>query len=183
MEQLTIDLLYTEVDGVRFYDTEEMIRQLHVKIAAVEKLRDFSYNNWLVVDTWNGDDMYGNNGNNISRFDCALPARDYAKELSEEEVENSEFDSDDIEYRENQDLLDTQVFSYVYPFGDGQGTYQVHKMNDDIYAVKILCNINEVELLTKEEYDNDPDNDGSDFVDDGQYYIKFVLLDDNQKPQ
>ena len=174
MEKLTIDLFYTEVDGGRVYDTEEMIRQLYLKIAALEKFNNSNCKKWLVVDTWNGEMMDMCNGSNIEVFDDFRKAKHLAwKSAIQEAVEEDECVKDITDMDPSTSLTN----NYIYEVNDWQGTYQVHKMNDDIYAVKILCNINEVELLTKEEYDNDPDNDGSDFVDDGQYFIKFVLID------
>lgn len=149
---------------------------------------------YIVVDTWNGGGMDNYNGESIKIFSEVGEACKYANKKARDEVTGNIDMEPYVKEYVLEGIKDTMLKSFGYDEeGGNEGTYQVHFLKDDIYAVNIMCNVNEVMLLTKGEYDdflkllceeaeeNDGDvdeyPDGSKFIDDGQYYNKLILID------
>ncbi len=102
---------------------------------------------YIVVDTWNGDGYSDENGAMIKIFDSKLDAVQNALDGIKAQhgaiFEAITITSQDVHL----------VGGYGFESGDDYGSFQVLEFNEDIYAVEILCNINEVMLLTKEQYE------------------------------
>lgn len=125
---------------------------------------------YIVINTWNGDGYSDHNGNQIEFFDNKISAERYAeleatKELvypvsdrfNNEEVIHHTFDKDDV-----------TIFSWTSGNDayEDHGTYQVHPLQSDAYAVMIRCNVNEVDILTEEQYNNEIEEISSEFLED-----------------
>ena len=99
---------------------------------------------YIVIDTWNGEGYSSSNGTDIQVFETKKKAMDFAKKRANEQYADKVWKDGD---------------GYVFGVGEYEegefedhGTYQVFEIDDTIYAVGILCNINEVALFTKETY-------------------------------
>ena len=148
---------------------------------------------FIVIDTWNGGGMDDYNGESIKIFSEVGEACKYAKNKARDEVtENRDMEPYVKEYI-LKEIKGTMFKSFGYEEeGGNEGTYQVHFLKDDIYAINIKCNVNKATLLNRKEYDDlldylheevekkdgdvDEHPDGSKFIDDGQYYNKLVIL-------
>ncbi len=102
---------------------------------------------YIVIDTWNGEGYSSNNGTDIQVFDTKKKAMDFAKKRANEQYADKVWKDGD---------------GYVFGVGEYEkgefedhGTYQVFEIDDTIYAVGILCNVNEVALFTKETYEEE----------------------------
>lgn len=102
---------------------------------------------YIVIDTWNGEGYSSNNGTDIQVFDTKKKAMDFAKKRANEQYADKVWKDGD---------------GYVFGVGEYEegefedhGTYQVFEIDNTIYAVGILCNVNEVALFTKETYEEE----------------------------
>tara|TARA_Y100000401_G_scaffold117489_1_gene126550 strand:+ start:427 stop:897 length:471 start_codon:yes stop_codon:yes gene_type:complete len=102
---------------------------------------------YIVVDTWNGDGYSDENGAEIKIFDDKINAFEYALQGIKKQhgaiFEPITITSQDVHL----------VGGYGFESGHDHGSFQVLEFNEDIYAVQIMCNVNEVMLLTKEQYE------------------------------
>ena len=102
---------------------------------------------YIVIDTWNGEGYSSSNGTEIQVFDTKRKAMNFAKKRANEQYADKVWKDGD-----------GYVFG-VREYEDGEfedhGTYQVFEIDDTIYAVGILCNVNEVALLTKKMYEEE----------------------------
>jgi hypothetical protein len=107
-------------------------------------------NKFIVIDTWNGEGYSSDNGTDIKIMNNIVDAERYAECMatsnlcypSEDRLENEV-----IEINHYNDYV-----SFIYEVDDDAGSYQVHKLNDDAFAIVIRTNINEVDILTESEY-------------------------------
>jgi len=99
---------------------------------------------FIVVDTWNGEGYSDVNGSEMKLFDTHAEARQYAKEQALKELPNP---GDLDVYRD-----ETLVVAYQFEVDDDHGSYQVHELKKNAYAVMIRCNINDVLVLTELEF-------------------------------
>ena len=102
---------------------------------------------YIVIDTWNGEGYSSNNGTDIQVFDTKRKAMNFAKKRANEQYADKVWKDGD---------------GYVFGVGEYEegefedhGTYQVFEIDESIYAIGILCNINEVALFTKEMYEEE----------------------------
>ena len=102
---------------------------------------------YIVIDTWNGEGYSSNNGTDIQVFDTKKKAMDFAKKRANEQYADKVWKDGD---------------GYVFGVGEYEkgefedhGTYQVFEIDDTIYAIGILCNVNEVALFTKKQYEEE----------------------------
>ena len=102
---------------------------------------------YIVIDTWNGEGYSSNNGTDIQVFDTKRKAMNFAKKRANEQYADKVWKDGD---------------GYVFGVGEYEegefedhGTYQVFEIDDTIYAIGILCNVNEVALFTKEMYEEE----------------------------
>jgi len=102
---------------------------------------------YIVIDTWNGEGYSSSNGTEIQVFDTKRKAMNFAKKRANEQYADKVWKDGD---------------GYVFGVGeyeDGEfedhGTYQVFEIDDTIYAIGILCNVNEVALFTKKMYEEE----------------------------
>ena len=102
---------------------------------------------YIVIDTWNGEGYSSDNGTDIQVFDSKRKAMNYAKKRANEQYADKVWKDGD---------------GYVFGVGEYEegefedhGTYQVFELDNTIYAIGILCNVNEVALFTKEMYEKE----------------------------
>ena len=120
---------------------------------------------YIVINTWNGDGYSEHNGNQIQIIENKIIAERYA------EIEATKQLPYPVSDRFNGEEVTTFITSDVTIFGwtignDGyedHGTFQVHELPSDAYAVMIRTNVNEVEILTEEQYNNEIEEISSDF--------------------
>lgn len=122
---------------------------------------------YIVIDTWNGEGYSDCNGVEIKTFDNKILAERYA------EVEATKQLPYPISERFNGEGVTTFITSDFTIFGwtvggegyEDHGTFQVHPLPSDAYAVMIRTNVNEVDILTEEQYNNEIEELSSDFED------------------
>ena len=102
---------------------------------------------YIVVDTWNGDGYSDENGTMIKTFNTKMEAFENALEGVKQQ-HDATFEAVKI-FSRNLHL----VGGYIFESGNDAGSFQVFELNEDIYAVEILCNVNEVSLLTKDQHE------------------------------
>ena len=113
---------------------------------------------YIVVDTWNGDGYSSENGVEINQFQNKKLAFKHAHKRA---LENAGDVAEDV-CRYSDEELNHSLWEVVKRDADGDGfywetyddntgSYQVFEIKD-AYAIMILCNVNEVSLLTKKEY-------------------------------
>ena len=102
---------------------------------------------YIVIDTWNGEGYSSSNGTDIQVFDTKRKAMNFAKKRANEQYADKVWKDGD---------------GYVFGVGEYEkgefedyGTYQVFEIDDTIYAIGILCNVNEVALFTKKMYEEE----------------------------
>jgi hypothetical protein len=101
-------------------------------------------NKFIVIDTWNGDGYSTENGVEIKTFSSRVEAVEHAKKRRDEQIKI--------------DLGDkiNEFGDYYFGWGDDDygdhGSYQVHELKENYFAVEIVTNINFVRFLTKKEY-------------------------------
>ena len=93
---------------------------------------------YIVIDTWNGEGYSS---------DTKRKAMNFAKKRANEQYADKVWKDGD---------------GYVFGVGEYEegefedhGTYQVFEIDDTIYAIGILCNVNEVALFTKKQYEEE----------------------------
>jgi hypothetical protein len=102
---------------------------------------------YIVIDTWNGEGYSSSNGTEIQVFDTKRKAMNFAKKRANEQYADKVWkDGDGYVFG---------VREYEKGEFEDYGTYQVFEIDDTIYAVGILCNVNEVALFTKEMYEEE----------------------------
>jgi hypothetical protein len=112
---------------------------------------------YIVVDTWNGDGYSYENGVDTKQFQYKKAAFKYAYQRV---LSNAGDVSDDVcRYSDEKPTehwkpvkrgTDGDGF-YFETYDDNCGSYQVWETKD-AYAIMIQCNVNDVTMLTKEEY-------------------------------
>ena len=117
---------------------------------------------YIVIDTWNGDDYSTENGVDTKQFDHRESALKWAYKRC---LEQNQGDADTIQRYSDQknyngeplewfkkDGKETNGDGYYWEtYNDNSGSYQVWETKD-VYAFMILCNVNDVNPLTKQEY-------------------------------
>lgn len=113
---------------------------------------------FLVIDTWNGEGYSSNNGVDArlfnDRFEAIKAATNWAMEAS-----NNLFDTsfEGFELTIDTDLdaeIDSPIYKAIFTDDDDAGSYQVFEVNDNVVAAMISVNINEVQLVLKDELDD-----------------------------
>jgi hypothetical protein len=97
---------------------------------------------FAIVSTWNGEGYSYQSKLRLIFNGTETEAKDKTKSLMCE----TEGEKIEIEEREN---------GYTFNFSNDEnnhGSYQFLELNDDSYGIVITCNVNEVEVLTKEEF-------------------------------
>ena len=111
---------------------------------------------YIVIDTWNGEGYSSDNGTDIQVFDSKRKAMNYAKKRANEQYADKVWKFDTYN---NQGFVGNGYVFGVGEYEEGEfedhGTYQVFELDDTIYAIGILCNVNEVALFTKEMYEEE----------------------------
>ena len=143
---------YNSLDGLRregyIEDIDECIEFLEsCSDYDLEIVEETTTKKYIVIDTWNGEGYSSNNGTDIQVFDSKRKAMNYAKKRANEQYADKVWKDGD---------------GYVFGVGEYEegefedhGTYQVFELDDTIYAIEIMCNVNEVALLTKEMYEKE----------------------------
>lgn len=134
-----------------------------------DDMKDSSSKTYLLVDTWNGEGYSSENGVSIKKYSCEHQAYNDAEEFVKTQVNfNKGFASKcknlrehpSVEfYDDNSEWGDEKIISYSV--GEDYGSYQILELNQSNkipYGVKITTSLNEVEVLTKEEYFEEIDN-------------------------
>ena len=114
---------------------------------------------YIVIDTWNGEGYSYNNGVDTKQFQYKKSAFKHAYKRV---LSNAGDVSEDV-HRYSHEKLNHELWEVVKRDADGDGfywetyddnagSYQVFEIKD-AYAIMILCNTNEVSLLTKKEYE------------------------------
>jgi len=117
---------------------------------------------YIVIDTWNGDGYSSENGVDTKQFDYRKSALKWAYKRC---VEQNQGDTDTIQRYSDQknyngeplewfkkDGNETNGDGYFWEtYDDNCGSYQVWETKN-VYAFKILCNVNDVTPLTYQEY-------------------------------
>lgn len=138
---------------------------------------------YIVIDTWNGEGYSSENGVEIEQFQNKKLAFKHAYKRA---LENADGDKKYVERYEN-------TYSFL-SYDDNHGSYQVWETKG-VYAIMIQCNVNEITMLTKEEYEekikwldeqygddledySDTDENGDKFycslVDDYDYQFRLI---------
>ena len=101
-------------------------------------------NKYIVIDTWNGNGFSFDNGTHIKTFPTKKQALKFAKENRDHYIK-------EMEYTPYQ--VDNNVFGYGDEEIGDYGSFQVYELSDNDYAIEIIVNVNEVFILTKEQYE------------------------------
>tara|TARA_B100000614_G_scaffold37811_1_gene30182 strand:- start:14123 stop:14923 length:801 start_codon:yes stop_codon:yes gene_type:complete len=139
-----------------------------------DNMKDSSSKTYLLVDTWNGEGYSSENGVQIKKYSCEHQAYNDAEEFVKRQVNfnkgfvpkceslhehpSVEFYDDNSQWGDGR-LLKKKIISYSV--GEDYGSYQILEFNQSNkipYGVKITTSLNEVEVLTKEEYFEEIDN-------------------------
>lgn len=107
---------------------------------------------YIVIDTWNGEGYSYQNGTEIKRFESKVSAERYAEAEATKQLPypiSERFDSEKVVR-----WIDNEITKIGYSINEEYGTYQVHPLPEDAYAVMIKTNVNEVVILTEEQYKN-----------------------------
>ena len=103
-------------------------------------------NKYIVIDTWNGEGYSSENGTQIKAFPTKIEALNFAIKSRDEQI--NFLDSDNYTPYE----IDKNVFGWGDEEIGDYGSYQVYELKPDDYAIKILVNVNEVFILSEEQY-------------------------------
>ena len=115
---------------------------------------------YIVIDTWNGEGYSEENGIDTKQFQYKKSAFKWAYKRA---LSNADGDADLVS-RYSEEELNHDLWEIVKKDADGDGfywetyddncgSYQVFEIKD-VYAIMILCNVNEVSMLTKKEYEH-----------------------------
>ena len=113
---------------------------------------------YIVVDTWNGEGYSYNNGVDTKQFQYKKSAFKYAYDRT---LSNADGDADLVcrysDEKPNEHWTPVKRDAdgdgfYWETYDDNAGSYQVFDIKD-AYAIMIICNTNEVSMLTKKEYE------------------------------
>tara|TARA_R110001606_G_scaffold107345_1_gene231980 strand:+ start:1714 stop:2226 length:513 start_codon:yes stop_codon:yes gene_type:complete len=108
-------------------------------------------NKYIVIDTWNGEGYSSENGTQIKTFPTKIEAMKYAKD-SRKGMINMYSDFKPPYYPYTPYEIDDNVFGWGDEEIGDYGSYQVYELKDNDYAIEILVNVNEVFILSKEQY-------------------------------
>ncbi len=117
---------------------------------------------YIVIDTWNGEGYSSENGVDTKQFNYRKSALKWAYKRALSNAQSVKEDvlrySDQKDYNGEplewfkKDGKKTNGDGYFWEtYDDNTGSYQVWETKN-VYAFKILCNVNEVTPLTKQEY-------------------------------
>ena len=109
-------------------------------------------NKFIVVDTWNGEGYSSENGTDIKIMNNSIDAERYAELMATSNLpypSDARFESEKVEIHQRKDFT-----VFTFEIDEDGGSYQVHKLIDDAFAVCIKTNVNDVEILTESEYNN-----------------------------
>jgi hypothetical protein len=116
---------------------------------------------YIVIDTWNGEGYSTENGTQIKIFDSInnfhnnkIFAEQYAELEATRQLPYPVSERFKDEGVTTFITSDTTIFGWTIG-GEGyedHGTYQVHELPEDAYAVMIRTNVNEVDILNALEY-------------------------------
>ena len=109
---------------------------------------------YIVVDTWNGDGYSYENGVDTKFFNDRNKAFEWAYKRA---LSNAGDEKDDVHQYSDEKYFKEKAYSngdgyYFETYDDNSGSYQVWETKD-AYAIMIQCNVNDVTMLTKEEYE------------------------------
>ena len=112
---------------------------------------------FIVVDTWNGEGYSDLNGSEIKMFDDQVNAERYAQTKALNELplpSDSRYEGERLDILRKEDQVDDEEFlvAFQYEIDDDHGSYQVHELKKNAYAVMVRCNINDVVVLTELEF-------------------------------
>ena len=110
-------------------------------------------NKYIVIDTWNGEGYSSENGTEIKTFPTKIEAMKYAKD-SRKGMINMYSDFKPPYYPYTPYEIDDNVFGWGDEEIGDYGSYQVYELKDNDYAIEILVNVNEVFILSKEQYED-----------------------------
>lgn len=151
---------------------------------------------YIVIDTWNGEGYSSENGVEIEQFQNKKLAFKHAYKRA---LSNADGETDDVYQYSDEEYFKEKAYSngdgyYFEGYDDNHGSYQVWETKG-VYAIMIQCNINEITMLTKEEYEekskwldeqygedleeySDSDDNGDKFycslVDDYDYQFRLI---------
>ena len=108
-------------------------------------------NKYIVIDTWNGEGYSSENGTQIKTFPTKIEAMKYAKD-SRKGMINMYSDFKPPYYPYTPYEIDDNVFGWGDEEIGDYGSYQVYELKPDDYAIEILVNVNEVFILSKQQY-------------------------------
>lgn len=109
---------------------------------------------YIVVDTWNGEGYSYNNGVDTKFFNDRNKAFQWAYKRA---LSNAQDVADDVHQYSDEEYFKEKAYSngdgyYFDSYDDNAGSFQVFEIKD-AYAIMIQCNVNDVTMLTKEEYE------------------------------
>ena len=116
---------------------------------------------FIVIDTWNGDGYSSDNGTQIKIFDTQAAAKRYAESMALQEIEHQETNKGLTYYSDDNSW--SACFTIGPDDNPDHGTYQVHELPKNAYAVMILTNVNEVEILTEDKFKDEVEYLSSEF--------------------
>ena len=139
-------------DEVKYLD--DIFKYFGIDTKAIKENNSKEDENYVIVQTWNGE---GYSDQNEIVSEVQNKSKDYFKNYFLEQSLNI---ANDFNVDETEVDLEIKDFSLSYTIGDEEeeliqdyGSLQAIKLKDNSYAVLILTSINEVEILTKTEYD------------------------------
>lgn len=110
---------------------------------------------YIVIDTWNGEGYSYNNGVDIKQFDDKKKAFEWAYKCA---LRHADGDAKYVAQYSDEDYFKEKPFSdgdgYYFELRDDYGSFQVWETKD-AYAFGILCNVNEVSMFTKKEFEEE----------------------------
>lgn len=106
---------------------------------------------YAIIDTWNGEGYSDSNEIlHIKYFNDDAKALEHCKRLATEQAEG--FLTDEYSVDDLLEIHDSGVNYFAKNDVDDSGCIHFVELDNDSYGIEIYCNVNEVFVLTKEEY-------------------------------
>jgi hypothetical protein len=126
---------------------------------------------YIVIDTWNGEGYSSDNGVDTKQFTYKKSAYKWAYKRA---LSNADGDAKYVNrysdlYASIEKGADGDGYTFL-GYDDSEGSYQVWETKKVIYAYMILCNVNDVQSLTKEQYDKRIKHFDSEYGEDLEEY-------------
>ena len=163
-----------------FENTEDKFLELDETYMESEVILINDGETYIVYETWNGEGYSEENKACLMNFVNEDKAKEYIREMVNEATSVIGFEKDE------QFSTDSHL---IYTDDEDAGAYGYIKFEDWMYGVEIACNVNEVRVLSKEdfelnlagsiEFSEEDIEDGDLFVAAEDMDYQFVILDFN----